>query len=420
MSFAYKEGRLHVEEVELSAIAQAHGTPCYVYSRSVIETNFRAYRDAFGDRLHRICYSVKANGNLAILDILAQLGSAFDIVSVGELARVRAAGGNLRTVTFAGVGKTRFEMEQALAARIACFNVESIEELDLLADVAESLGIQAPIAIRVNPDVDPKTHPYIATGLNENKFGVPMEQAREVYRRAASRKGLEIVGVACHIGSQLTTIEPIVDAASRVMVLVRELSAEGIDVEHIDIGGGLGIAYGSNNPPTIEKYVGAICDALDPRYEVIIEPGRSIVGAAGVLVSRVVYMKQTPTKLFAICDAAMTELIRPALYQAHHDVLPLCAGRERQKMDLVGPVCETADFLARDRDLGVTSGDLISLMDCGAYGFVMSSSYNARPRAAEILVDGSEVHIARQRETSEQLFADEFRLPASAMRKLGA
>ena len=244
-----------------------------------------------------------------------------------------------------------------------------------------------------------------------------MDQARDVYRRAASRKGLRIVGVACHIGSQLTSIEPIVDAASRVMVLVRELSAEGIDVEHIDIGGGLGIAYGSDKPPTIEKYVGAICDALDPRYEIIIEPGRSIVGAAGVLVTRVVYMKQTPTKLFAICDAAMTELIRPALYQAHHDVLPLCSGLTPQKMDLVGPVCETADFLARDRDLGVTSGDLISLMDCGAYGFVMSSSYNARPRAAEVLVDRSEVHLARKRETSEQLFADEFRLPTREMRK---
>ncbi|MFT4585179.1 MAG: diaminopimelate decarboxylase [Gammaproteobacteria bacterium] len=417
MSFAYKEGRLHVEEVELSTIAEAHGTPCYVYSRAVIEANFRAYRDAFGDRRHQICYAVKANGNLAVLDILAQLGSAFDIVSVGELARVRAAGGDLHTVTFAGVGKTRFEMDQALGAGIACFNVESVEELDLLADVADSLGVRAPIAIRVNPDVDPKTHPYISTGLTENKFGVPMDQARDVYRRAASRKGLRIVGVACHIGSQLTSIEPIVDAASRVMVLVRELSAEGIDVEHIDIGGGLGIAYGSDKPPTIEKYVGAICDALDPRYEIIIEPGRSIVGAAGVLVTRVVYMKQTPTKLFAICDAAMTELIRPALYQAHHDVLPLCSGLTPQKMDLVGPVCETADFLARDRDLGITSGDLISLMDCGAYGFVMSSSYNARPRAAEVLVDRSEVHLARKRETSEQLFADEFRLPTREMRK---
>jgi diaminopimelate decarboxylase len=311
------------------------------------------------------------------------------------------------------VGKTRYEMEQALAAGIACFNVESIDELDLLADIAESLGTQAPIAVRVNPDVDAKTHPYIATGLNENKFGVPMDQAREVYRRAANRKGLKIVGVACHIGSQLTTIEPIVDAARRVMVLVSALSADGVDVEHIDIGGGLGIAYGSEEPPTIDKYVGAICEVIDPRYEIIIEPGRSVVGEAGVLVSRVVHMKQTPTKLFAICDAAMTDLIRPALYQAHHDVLPLRSGRKLQAMDLVGPVCETADFLARDRELGVTSGDLIGLMDCGAYAFVMSSSYNARPRAAEILVDRGAVHVVRQRETVEQLFAGEFRLPAS-------
>jgi len=363
----------------MAAVAEAHGTPCYVYSRAIIEANYRAYSTAFGERRHQICYSVKANGNLAILDVLARLGSAFDIVSAGELERVRAAGGNLTTVTFAGVGKTRAELVQGLAAGIACFNVESIDELELLAEVAAELRVEAPVAIRVNPDVDAQTHPYIATGLNENKFGIPMANALEVYRRVVALPGLRVAGLACHIGSQLTAIEPVVDAAQRLMQLVESLGQEGIDIEHVDIGGGLGIGYGSDVPPAIDAYVKAICRVIDPRYQIIIEPGRSVVGEAGALLTRVLSVKQTPVKTFAICDAAMTELIRPALYQAYHDVLPVLAGGDEQTVDVVGPVCESGDFLARERDLAVVSGDLLALMDCGAYGFVMASNYNARP-----------------------------------------
>ncbi len=397
----------------MSAIAQAHGTPCYVYSRAIVEANYQAYRAAFGERRHQICYAVKANGNLAILDVLACLGSAFDIVSNGELERVRAAGGSLDTVTFAGVGKTRTELEQALAANISCFNVESTEELELLAEVAAGLGVTAPVAVRVNPDVDANTHPYIATGLNENKFGIPMTDAFEVYRRIASLPSLRVAGVACHIGSQLTSIEPIVDAAKRVMHLVDSLMSENINIEHIDIGGGLGITYHDESPPDIDAYVKAICAVIDPRYEIIIEPGRSIVGAAGALLASVQFIKQTPLKTFAICDAAMTELIRPALYQAHHNVLAVNTGGDERVVDVVGPVCESGDFLARDRTLAVARGDLIALMDCGAYGFVMASNYNARPRAAEVLVDGDEIHLARERETVPQLFAGEYRLGGS-------
>ncbi len=396
----------------MAAVAEAHGTPCYVYSRAIIEANYRAYSVAFGTRRHQICYSVKANGNLAVLDVLARLGSAFDIVSGGELERVRAAGGNLTTVTFAGVGKTRAELAQALAADIACFNVESIDELELLSQVAVELGVEAPVAVRVNPDVDAKTHPYIATGLNENKFGIPMANALEVYRRVVALPGLRVAGVACHIGSQLTAIEPVVDTAGLLMQLVASLAQEGIEIDHIDIGGGLGIAYGSEVPPAIDAYVKAICRVIDPRYEIIIEPGRSVVGEAGALLTRVLSVKQTPVKTFAICDAAMTELIRPALYQAYHDILPVRAGGDEQTVDVVGPVCESGDFLARERDLAVARGDLLVLMDCGAYGFVMASNYNARPRPAEVLVDGSEMHLVRRRETVAQLYAGESRLPS--------
>ncbi len=410
MSFIYKDHRLFVEDVPMAAVAEAHGTPCYVYSRAVIESNYAAYSAAFDQRRHQICYSVKANGNLGLLDVLVRLGAAFDIVSVGELERVRAAGGDLTTVTFAGVGKTRAELEQALAAEISCFNVESIEELELLAAVATARGVDAPVALRVNPDVDANTHPYIATGLNENKFGIPMPDAMDVYRRAAALAGLRVTGVACHIGSQLTSVGPIIDAAERVMQLVDALDREGIAIDHIDIGGGLGIAYGSATPPAIDAYVKAICSVLDPRYEVVVEPGRSLVGEAGALLTRVQYLKQTPIKTFAICDAAMTELIRPALYEAYHDVLPAVTGREEQRVDVVGPVCETGDFLARGRDLAVARGELLAIMDCGAYGFVMASNYNARPRPAEVLVDGSHIHLVRERETLAQLYAGEHRL----------
>ncbi len=394
----------------MAAVAEAYGTPCYVYSRAIIESNYRTYSAAFGHRRHRICYAVKANGNLALLDVLARLGCAFDIVSVGELERVRAAAGNVRTVTFAGVGKTRVELEQALAAEIFCFNVESIEELELLGEAATALGVDAPIALRVNPDVDANTHPYIATGLYENKFGIPIGDAMDIYRRAVALSGLRVAGVACHIGSQLTSIEPIVDAAERVMRLVDALNREDIVIDHIDIGGGLGIAYGDAAPPAIDVYIKAICRIIDPQYEIVVEPGRSVVGEAGALLMRVQYLKKTPLKTFAICDAAMTDLIRPALYQAYHDILPVTAGGEEQRVDVVGPVCETGDFLGRGRDLAVASGDLLAIMDCGAYGFVMASNYNARPRPPEVLVDGRDIHLIRERETLAQLYAGEYRL----------
>jgi len=407
----YEGEQLFVEDVALSAIAETHGTPTFIYSRRSIETNYRAYEAGFGDRDHEICYAVKANGNLAVLDVLARLGCAFDIVSGGELERVRAAGGELSSVTFAGVGKTREELELALAAGIGCFNVESNHELDLLAAVARDSGSEASVAMRVNPDVDAKTHPYISTGMSENKFGIPMAAALETYRRAAAIPGIRVAGVACHIGSQLTSLAPIVDAATRVMVLVGELEAAGITVEHIDMGGGLGIAYGTESPPSIESYAQALCAAIPPRYRIVTEPGRSIVGDAGALVTRVQQVKVTPAKEFAICDAAMTELIRPALYQAHHPMFEVRRRPGARQVDVVGPVCETADFLGRERELAIGAGDLLAVADCGAYGAVMASNYNARPRPAEVLVDGDVVHLVRPRETVPELYAAERRLP---------
>lgn len=413
MSFHFEADRLYVEDVAMAEIARIHGTPTFVYSRALVESNYLAYRNGFGTRRHQICYAVKANGNIAILDVLARLGCSFDIVSGGELERVRAAGGKLESITFAGVGKTREEMAEALAAKIACFNIESVAELELLNQVAIDLGVVANIALRVNPDVDANTHPYISTGLSENKFGIPMDAAAAVYQRANKMAGISVKGVACHIGSQLTSVAPIVDAAKRVMHLVAQLSDANIEFEHIDIGGGLGIAYGTEAPPPISDYVTAICAQIPPRYEIIIEPGRSIVGDAGALLMAVLSVKRTAVKNFAICDAAMTELIRPALYQAYHPILAVAGGGTMEMVDVVGPVCESADFLARDRELAVSSGALLSVMDCGAYSAVMASNYNARPRAAEVLVDGSEVHLIRSRETVAQLYANENRLPES-------
>lgn len=395
----------------MAAIAEAYGTPTFIYSRARIEANYRAFVAGFGRRAHEICYAVKANGNLAVLDVLARLGSAFDIVSGGELERVRAAGGELTTVTFAGVGKSRAEIDEALAAGIACFNIESAFELDLVSAAAVALGREAPVALRVNPDVDANTHPYISTGMSENKFGIPMADAVALYQRAAGLPGIRIVGVACHIGSQLTSVAPIVDAAGRIMTLVAELAANGIAIEHIDIGGGLGIAYGTQQPPPIADYVAAICAAIPEPYRIVIEPGRSIVGDAGLLLTRVQQVKSTPAKSFAICDAAMTELIRPALYQAVHPIVPARRGGETRRVDVVGPVCETADFLGRDRDLAIAAGELLAIADCGAYAAVMASNYNARPRPAEILVDGHSVHVCRERESVRALFSGEHRLP---------
>lgn len=405
----YHENHLWIEGVPLADIAEQFGTPCYVYSEAKIRDNFTRYREAFGERRHSICYAVKANSNLAILNVLRQLGAGFDIVSIGELERVHAAGGAHSETVFAGVGKMRHEIERALALDIGCFNVESVDELAMISQIADGVGKRAPVAIRVNPDVDPKTHPYISTGLNENKFGIPMRDALEVYIRATEMPGIEIVGVACHIGSQLTEISPFVDAAERVQMLVNDLKARAIEIEHIDIGGGLGISYGAKKPPPIADYISALCAQLDPAYRIVIEPGRSIVGDAGLLLSRVLYMKQTPAKLFAIVDASMTELIRPALYQAEHPVLAETChlGLAARRCDVVGPVCETGDFLAKDRALAIEETDLIAVLDAGAYGAVMASSYNSRPKPAEIMVRGEEAHLIRMRDTLESLMANE-------------
>ena len=405
----YVDDHLWIENVPLADIAREFGTPCYVYSASRIRDNFTSYQQAFGDRAHSICYAVKANSNLAILDLLRQLGAGFDVVSVGELERVHAAGASDSEIVFAGVGKMRQEIERALALEISCFNVESLDELELINQIATAAGKRAPIAIRVNPDVDPKTHPYISTGLNENKFGIPMRDALAVYERAQQLPAIEITGVACHIGSQLTEISPFVDAAERVQILVSSLAERGIEIEHIDIGGGLGISYGQESPPPIADYIAALCRKLDPAYRIVIEPGRSIVGDAGLLLTQVHYIKQTPAKLFAIVDASMSELIRPALYQAHHPLFAETrhADLPERRCDVVGPVCETGDFLAKDRALAIKENDLLAVMDAGAYGAVMASSYNSRPKPAEVLVRGEEKHLIRVRDSVESLMANE-------------
>ena len=409
MSCQYIGEQLHLEQVALGDVAAAHGTPSYVYSTDQISENYRAYDNAFGARHHSICYAVKANSNIAILNLLRKLGAGFDVVSVGELERVVAAGGGDSDTVFAGVGKMRSEIERALELDISCFNVESSDELQLIDKIAGTNGTRASIAVRVNPDVDAKTHPYISTGLNENKFGIPMVDAVSVYELAATLPNIDIVGVACHIGSQLTELAPFIAAAERVQLLLSALKEKGIEIEHVDIGGGLGISYGANEPPPIIDYVNAICRAIDPSYRLVIEPGRSIVGDAGVLLTRVLFMKQTPAKLFAIVDASMTELIRPALYQAEHPIKTVIQNpqHEAQTMDIVGPVCETADFLAKNRELSVSENELLAVLDAGAYGAVMASTYNSRPRPAEILVSKSEMHLIRRRDTIESLMANE-------------
>ena len=409
-----RDGVLCVEGVPLPDLAARHGTPAYIYSRAALEQAWLRYDRAFGQRRHRIHYAVKANGNLAVLDCLARLGSGFDIVSGGELARVLSAGGDPAQVVFSGVGKTAAEMAQALGAGLGVFNVESASELERLDEVARGLGRCASIAIRVNPDVDAGTHPYISTGLNENKFGVPMTEALALYRHAARLPGLRVTGVACHIGSQLTELAPFRDAMARVMALVGQLALEGIALKHVDAGGGLGIQYRDETVPPIEDYVATLCAAIPEPYEICIEPGRSICGPAGLLLSRIEYLKTTPARHFAICDAAMTELIRPALYEAWHDVQAVSHPAQDtplREYDLVGPVCESGDFLANARSLQLAPGSLVAILSAGAYGHVMASNYNARPRPPELMVDGGEVHVARPRERIEDLFATERRLP---------
>jgi diaminopimelate decarboxylase len=417
--FEYRGDRLFAEDVDLTALAADVGTPCYVYSRAAIEERWRAFDNAFAGHAHTVCYAVKANSNLAVLDVLARLGSGFDIVSGGELERVLAAGGDAAKIVFSGVGKTEPEMRRALEVGIASFNVESPAELETLDRVARSLGKRAPISVRVNPDVDPETHPYIATGLKESKFGIDIAQAPTVYRRARELKNVEIRGIACHIGSQLTDVTPFTRALTRVLDLASELMDDGIVLHQLDLGGGLGIRYSNEQPPEPVEYAVALLDTLQrfgTRYQklrIVLEPGRAIVGNAGVLLSRVLYLKPGSERNFAIIDAAMNDLMRPSLYDAWHDIAPakLTPGRAREVYDVVGPVCESGDFLGRSRELDVGEGDLIVIASAGAYGSAMSSNYNTRPRAAEVLVDGDRYCIVRRRETVAELLALESRLP---------
>ncbi|MGA9470471.1 MAG: diaminopimelate decarboxylase [Candidatus Macondimonas sp.] len=412
--FLYRDGRLHAEDVDLEALAATYGTPAYVYSRATLTRHFQVMTAALGDQPHLICYAVKANANLAVLDVLARLGSGFDIVSGGELARVLHAGGDPAKVVFSGVGKRAAELEQALSMGIRCFNVESIPELRRLDGVARTHGVTAPVSLRVNPDVDAQTHPYIATGLKDNKFGIPIAEAEAVYRLAAELPGIRVVGVDCHIGSQLTKTAPFVDALDLVLALVDRLAAQGIHLEHLDVGGGLGIRYRDETPPDPAEYAAALRQRLAGRsLQLVLEPGRVLVGNAGILLTRVEYLKAQGERHFAIVDAGMNDLLRPALYQAWQEIVPVRAHPERpeQVYDVVGPVCETADFLGKARPLRIAEGDLLAVRSAGAYGFVMASQYNARPRPPELLVDGARVHVARERESVTDLWAGESLLP---------
>jgi diaminopimelate decarboxylase len=418
--FQYRDGILHAEDVPLERIADAHGTPCYVYSRATLERHWCAFDEALAGVDHAVCYAVKANSNLAVLDVLARLGSWFDIVSAGELARVVAAGGSPARVVFSGVGKGVEEMREALEQGVHVFNVESDAELSALEETAGGLGRIARVSLRVNPDVDAGTHPYIATGLQENKFGIPIAEAVGLYQRAAASPHLEVTGVDCHIGSQLTSLRPYLDAIDRVLALVDELASRGIRLHHLDFGGGLGIRYRDEEPPSPADYARAVRERLaGRRMKLLVEPGRAIAGNAGVLLTRVRYLKRNEGKRFAVVDAAMNDLLRPALYGAWQDIVPVdgrpgdAAGVERVEAiyDVVGAVCESADFLGKERALRLHAGDLLAVRSAGAYGFVMSSNYNTRPRAPEVLVDGDRVHLARRRETVQSLFADETPLP---------
>lgn len=404
---------LQVEAVPLSAIAEQFGTPTYVYSRAALTQAFQAYQQALAGRRASICYAVKANSNLGILNTFARLGAGFDIVSGGELQRVIAAGGDASKVVFSGVGKSAGEMRLALDAGIRCFNVESAAELERLSAVAAACGKVAPIAFRVNPDVDPKTHPYISTGLKNNKFGVAFDDALALYRKAATLPGIAIKGIASHIGSQLLDPAPAGEAAERVLSLVKQLAAEGITLAHIDIGGGMGIRYSDETPPRADDYLAPVLKALADRpEEILLEPGRSLVGNAGLLLTRIEYLKPGQEKHFAIVDAAMNDLARPALYDAYHQVVPVLArDLPAQTYDVVGPICESGDFLARNRALKVADGDLLAILSAGAYGMTMASNYNTRARAAEVMVDGERCHLIRERETIAELFALERRLP---------
>ncbi|MFF7707386.1 diaminopimelate decarboxylase [Pseudomonas sp. NPDC007930] len=412
-AFTPRGGQLFAEGVALSAVAERFGTPTYVYSRAHIEHQYRSYTAALAGMEHLVCFAVKANSNLGVLNVLARLGAGFDIVSGGELERVLAAGGRADRVVFSGVGKTREDMRRALEVGVHCFNVESANELERLQQVAAEMGVRAPVSLRVNPDVDAGTHPYISTGLKENKFGISIDDAEDVYVRAAHLPNLEIIGVDCHIGSQLTSLAPFIDALDRLLLLVDRLAACGIHLKHLDLGGGLGVRYRDEQPPLAGDYIQAIRQRLEGRdLALVFEPGRYIVANAGVLLTKVEYLKHTEHKNFAIVDAAMNDLIRPALYQAWMNVSAVTPRQgEASAYDIVGPICETGDFLAKDRALVLEEGDLLAVHSAGAYGFVMSSNYNTRGRCAEVLVDGEQAFEVRRRETVAELYAGESLLP---------
>lgn len=412
--FSYRDGQLFAEQVAVADIARDFGTPAYVYSRAAFENHYRAYDEALAGRPHLVCYAVKANSNLAVLNVLARLGAGFDIVSGGELERVLRAGGDPARVVFSGVGKQPHEMRRALQVGVRCFNVESDTELDRLNEVAGEMGVKAPISLRVNPDVDAGTHPYISTGLKENKFGIDIADAPRVYARAAAMPHLDVQGVDCHIGSQLTTVDPFLDALDRVLALVDQLAEEGITIRHLDMGGGLGVTYDQEQPPSPGEYIRAMLDRMDDRsLELFLEPGRSIAANAGIMLTRVEFLKCTEHRNFAIIDGAMNDMIRPALYSAWQAIVPVRPRTDvpEQNWDLVGPVCETGDFLGKDRRLALAAGDLLAVRSAGAYGFVMSSNYNTRNRPPELMVDGDQVHVIRERETLDDQLRHEHCLP---------
>ncbi|MGI2260295.1 diaminopimelate decarboxylase [Shewanella sp. GXUN23E] len=411
--FLYKDDVLCAEECQVADIAAQYGTPLYLYSRATLERHWHAFDRAVASVPHMICYAVKANSNLAVLNVLARLGSGFDIVSGGELARVLQAGGDPARVVFSGVGKTRDEMAQAMRAGICCFNVESAAELDTLNEVAGELGVIAPVSLRINPDVDAGTHPYISTGLKENKFGIAMEEAEGLFLRAHSLPHLQVKGVDCHIGSQLTELHPFLDAVDRLLALIDRLAEQGIVIEHFDVGGGLGVTYDEETPPHPDDYAKALLAKFAGRQlKLIFEPGRAIAANAGIFVTQVLYLKENSDKNFAIVDGAMNDLIRPSLYSAWQKIIPVIPrGGQTRSFDIVGPVCETGDFLGKNRQLNVEAGDLLAVRSAGAYGFAMASNYNSRPRVAEVMVDGAQHYLVREREKLTQLWQGEHLLP---------
>ncbi|HIM57989.1 MAG TPA: diaminopimelate decarboxylase [Gammaproteobacteria bacterium] len=408
MSFSYQNQTLHAESVAITDLMAVYGSPLYVYSRHDIERNWLEFDQAFGQHPHLVCYAVKANSNLAVLNTLAKIGSGFDIVSQGELERVLAAGGQANRCVFSGVAKTKQEIKRALEVGVRCFNVESASELDRIEAIAKSLNTQAPISIRVNPNVDAKTHPYISTGLKENKFGVDIDDAMDLYQRAQDSEYLNVQGLDCHIGSQITEVSPFLDALDKVLTLVEQLNKNGIEITHLDLGGGVGIVYDDERTIDIKAYVEAMIAKVG-NIEIILEPGRAVVGNAGIFITKVEFLKQNSEHSFAIIDGAMNDLLRPSFYNAYHQVLPVNENSNgiQASWDLVGPICETGDFLAKDRDLSLSQGDYLALMSAGAYGFTMSSNYNSRPRVAEVMVDGDQHHLVRERETIQDLFYNE-------------